>query len=75
MLISDISYIENVSDKNIEGSGRPFPAGAFFDSRKSLDIFGQAFADGYSKEILDLSAVTGYKSVEYKSITEATAKV
>lgn len=72
MLISDISYLETVSEKNIEGGNG---AGASFRSRKTLDITGEALARGFSKETLDLNAETGSKSIEYTSVTRATAKV
>lgn len=70
MLISDISYLENVSEKNIEGGN-----GAFFYSSKHLDISGEALARGFSRETLDLSAETGSKSIEYTSVTRARGLV
>ena len=70
MLISDISYIENVSDKNIEGSGS-----AFFVASKSLSILAQAVANGVSQESLSLIAETGIKLVSYGSTTTAQGLV
>lgn len=70
MLISDISYIENVSEKNIEGGN-----GALFDSNKFLNVFGEARAVGGSIENLDLQARTGSKSISYRSITGAVGLV
>lgn len=70
MLISDISYIENVSEKNIEGGN-----GAFFLSSKFLSIFGEARASGASGETLTLGAATGNKTISYGSSIEAEGLV
>jgi hypothetical protein len=70
MLISDISYIETVSEENIEGSG----SATFFGS-KSLAILAQAVALGESFESLSLVAETGVKAIGYSSTTVATGLV
>jgi hypothetical protein len=66
MLISDISYIENISEENIEGSGR-----AAFTSSKLLDILAQSDAEASSTETLLLIAETGIKAIAYSSATTA----
>jgi hypothetical protein len=66
MLISDISYLEVISEENIEGSGR-----ANFRSSKTLDIVAQSDADASSDEELVLTAETGFKAVFYSSSTTA----
>ncbi|CAO4996943.1 hypothetical protein MICAER10613_000140 [Microcystis aeruginosa] len=70
MLISDISYLENVSEKNIEGSGS-----AVFTSGKLLTILAQADAIGVSEEGLFLNAQTGNKTIIYGSTTTAVGLV
>lgn len=70
MLISDISYLENVSEKNIEGSGS-----ASFLGNKSLSILAQAVANGTSQESLGIIAETGIKLVSYGSTTTAVGLV
>lgn len=66
MLISDISYLETVSDKNIEGSGS-----ASFFSDKILSVLAQSAANASSLEFLSLVAETGIKAVTYSSVTTA----
>jgi hypothetical protein len=66
MLISDISYLETVSDKNIEGSGS-----ASFVSEKFLSVLAQSAANAISIEALSLVAETGIKAVTYNSFTTA----
>jgi hypothetical protein len=66
MLISDISYLDIISEENIEGSGR-----ASFRSSKLLDILAQSDADASSDEDLLLIAETGFKGIVYSSSTTA----
>lgn len=70
MLVSDLSYLENVTeDINIEGAGY-----ADFYVNKRVSIYGQRIAEGELYEELDVYA-DEYKSVDFSQELFAIAHV